>query len=69
MEAGKYASEFNRKISAEAENEVLQGLRDEGINIVEVTDPAPWQAAVKDVVEAETKGFEDLYQQILDMQP
>jgi len=69
MEAGEYASQFNREISEEAENEVLQGLKDEGINIVEVTDPAPWQAAVKDVVEAETVGFEDLYQQILDMQP
>lgn len=69
MEAGRYASEFNRRISEEAENEVLQGLKDEGINIVEVADPAPWQAAVKDVVEAETVGFEDLYQQILDMQP
>jgi tripartite ATP-independent transporter DctP family solute receptor len=69
MEAGEYASQFNREISEEAENEVLQALKDEGINIVEVTDPAPWQAAVKDVVEAETVGFEDLYQQILDMQP
>lgn len=69
MEAGKYASEFNRRISEEAENEVLQSLKDEGVNIVEVTDPAPWQAAVKDVVEAETEGFEELYQQILDMQP
>ncbi|MBO1265232.1 TRAP transporter substrate-binding protein [Proteiniclasticum sp. SCR006] len=69
MEAGEYASEFNRQISEEAENEVLQSLKDEGINIVEVTDPAPWQAAVKDVVEAETEGFEELYQQILDMQP
>lgn len=69
MEAGEYASQFNRQISEEAENEVLQSLKDEGINVVEVTDPAPWQAAVKDVVEAETVGFEDLYQQILDMQP
>jgi len=67
MEAGKYASEFNRKISEEAENEVLQALKDEGINIVEVTDKAPWQAAVKDVVTEQTKGFEELYQQILDM--
>ena len=68
MEAGKYASEFNRKISEEAENEVLQALKDEGINIVEVTDPTPWQEAVKDVVAEQTAGFEELYQQILDMQ-
>ncbi|SFN77534.1 TRAP transporter substrate-binding protein [Proteiniclasticum ruminis] len=68
MEAGKYASEFNRKISAEAEAKVLEELKADGVNVVEVTDLAPWQAAVKDVVEAETKDFKELYQQILDMQ-
>ena len=68
MEAGKYASEYNRKISAEAEAKVLEELKADGVNVVEVTDLAPWQAAVKDVVEAETKDFKELYQQILDMQ-
>lgn len=68
MEAGKYASEYNRKISAEAEAKVLDELKAAGVNVVEVTDMAPWQAAVKDVVEAETKDFKELYQQILDMQ-
>lgn len=68
MEAGKYASEFNRKISAEAEAKVLEELKADGVNVVEVTDLAPWQAAVKDVVEAETKDYKELYQQILDMQ-
>ncbi len=69
MEAGKYASQFNREMSQNEENKVLQGLKDDGVNVVEVTDPAPWQAAVKDVVKANTVGYEDLYQQILDMQP
>lgn len=68
MEAGEYASEFNRKISAEAEAKVLEELKADGVNVVEVTDLAPWQAAVKDVVEAETKDYKELYQQILDMQ-
>ena len=68
MEAGKYASDYNRKISAEAEAKVLEELKTAGVNVVEVTDMAPWQAAVKDVVEAETKDFKELYQQILDMQ-
>ncbi len=67
MEAGKYASEFNRKISEEAENKVLEELRAGGTNIVEVKDPTPWQNAVKDVVKSATAGNEELYQQILDM--
>ena len=67
MEAGKYASEFNRKISEEAENKVLDELRAGGTTIVEVKDPTPWQNAVKDVVKSATAGNEELYQKILDM--
>lgn len=69
-EAGKYASEYNRQISESAENEVLQQLKDEGCNVVEVTDITPWQKAVEPVIEANvnTPELKDLYQQILDMQ-
>lgn len=67
MEAGKYASEFNKKISADAENEVLEQLKADGIKIVEVPDVTPWQEAVKGVIEENTKGQEELYQKILDM--
>ena len=68
MEAGKFASEFNRKISEEAENKVLDELKAEGINIVEVTDIKPWQEAVKGVIESATANNVELYQKILDMQ-
>ena len=68
MEAGKYASEFNREISEEAENEVLAGLVEEGINVVEVTDITPWQEACADVIAEATKDNAELYQQILDFQ-
>lgn len=68
MEAAKYAGEYNRKISQEKEDEVLEQLKAEGCNVVEVADAAPWQEAVKDVIAANTVGMEDLYQQILDMQ-
>ena len=67
-EAGQYASEFNRKISEEAENKVLEQLKADGVNVVEVTDISKWQDAVKDVVAENIVGNEDLYQQILDMQ-
>ncbi len=67
-EAGQYASEYNRKISEDAENEVLEQLKADGVNVVEVTDISKWQDAVKDVVAENIVGNEDLYQQILDMQ-
>lgn len=67
IEAGEYASEFNRKISEEAENKVLEQLKAEGCNVVEVEDITPWQEACKDIIEASIAGNKDLYQQILDM--
>ncbi len=68
MEAGKYASEQNRANSEKKENEVLEQLKSEGVNVVEVADIAPWQEATKNVIEDNTKGNEELYQQILDLQ-
>lgn len=67
-EAGEYASQFNREISEEAENEVLEQLRADGVNIVEVDDITPWQDACKSVIEENIAGQEELYQQIVDMQ-
>lgn len=66
-EASQYASEYNRQISQEAENKVLDELRASGVNIVEVTDIAPWQAATKAIIESSTAANKELYQQILDM--
>jgi tripartite ATP-independent transporter DctP family solute receptor len=68
VEAGKYASEFNKKISADAENKVLEELKASGVNVVEVSDITPWQEACKGIIEESTKDNAELYQQILDMQ-
>lgn len=68
MEAAQYAGEYNKQISQEKEDEVLAQLKEEGCNVVEVEDLTPWQEAVTDVIAENTKGMEDLYQQILDMQ-
>lgn len=68
VEAGKYASEFNRKISEEAENKVLEELRAEGVNVVEVKDITPWQEACKDIIASSTAANPELYQKIIDMQ-
>lgn len=67
MEAGEYASQLNKQTSQDAENEVLEQLKADGVKIVEVEDVTPWQEAVKGVIEENTKGQEELYQQILDM--
>lgn len=68
VEAGKATQEYNKQISEEQENVVLQQLKDEGVHIIEVEDITPWQEAVKPTVEENIKGQEDLYQQICDMQ-
>ncbi|MCR5209152.1 MAG: TRAP transporter substrate-binding protein [Lachnospiraceae bacterium] len=70
MEAGKLAGEYCKEISAQKEAEVLQQLKDEGCNIVEVTDIKPWQDAVAPVIDAQvnTDELKDLYQQLLDLQ-
>ncbi|HIW20445.1 MAG TPA: TRAP transporter substrate-binding protein DctP [Candidatus Dorea intestinavium] len=67
MEAGKYASAENKKNSQTAEDKVLQELKDDGVNVVEVTDIKPWQEACKDIIEKSSAANKDLYQQILDM--
>lgn len=67
MEAGKYAQEYNAKISEEAENEVLEQLKAEGCNVVEVTDKTPWQEACAKVISDNTSDQAELYQKILDL--
>ena len=67
-EAGEYASQYNRKISEETENKILDELKADGCNVIEVTDIKPWQDACKDVIEEATKDNKELYQQIVDMQ-
>lgn len=66
-EASKFASEFNRKISEETENKVLEELKAIGVNVVDVPDITIWQDACKDIIETSTADNKELYQQILDM--
>ena len=70
MEAAKYASEQNAKNSENAENAVLEQLKADGINVIEVEDKTPWIEACTDIVGQYTGGdMADYYQQILDMAP
>ena len=67
-DAGKATGEYNKEISEEKEKEVLEDIRAAGVNVVDVEDKSPWQEAVKQVVDDNIEGYEDLYQQILDLQ-
>ncbi len=66
MEAGKYAQEFNAQLSESEENKVLEELKSEGCNVVEVTDKQAWADACAEVIEENTKSQAELYQQLKD---
>ena len=66
MEAGKEVQKFNQNLSQSAEDDVLQQLKDEGCNVVEVTDIKPWQDACAKVIADNTSDQAELYQKLLD---
>ena len=70
MEAGKLASQYCREVSEDKENEVLEQLKSEGCNVVEVSDIKPWQDAVAKVIDdnVNTDELKELYQKLLDLQ-
>ena len=70
MEAGKIASQYCREVSEDKENEVLEQLKSEGCNVVEVSDIKPWQDAVAKVIDdnVNTDELKELYQKLLDLQ-
>lgn len=68
MEAAAYAQQFNQQYVEGAEQEVLDGLKAEGVNVVEVEDKTPWVEACSDVIAQYTTGdLADLYQKIQDL--
>lgn len=69
MEAGKEVQAYNQEISESAENEVLESLRSSGCNVVDVPDKTEWQEACQSVIAENSKGQEELYQQLLDFAP
>lgn len=66
MEAGKYAQEFNAQLSETEENKVLDELKAEGCNVVDVTDKQVWADACAKVIEENTASQAELYQQLKD---
>ncbi len=66
-EAGRDTQAFNASLSEEEENKVLEELKASGCNVVDVPDKSAWVEAVQGVIAANTSGYEDLYQQLVDM--
>jgi len=68
MEAAAYAQKFNQEYIEDAEQEILGGLKADGVNVVDVPDKTPWAAACKPVIDQYTSGdLADLYQKIQDL--
>ena len=67
VEAGKYVGDVNRNIAQKAEDKVLEDLKANKVNVVEVDDKTPWREATKGVVEKYTADQKELYQKILDL--
>lgn len=68
MEAGKLTQAYNAELAEGAEAEVLEQLKAEGCNIVEVTDKAPWVEACQEVITANTSDQAELYATLVAMQ-
>ncbi len=68
LEAGKAASAYCREVSEQKENEVLEQLKADGINVIEITEKTDWQAACKPIADQYASGdLAAVYQSILDV--
>ncbi|MBQ9909705.1 MAG: TRAP transporter substrate-binding protein [Treponema sp.] len=65
VEAGKYASDFCRKLSQTEEDNVKAELIAEGATLTDVTDHEPWQESCAEVIKQASSVDRDLYRQIL----
>ena len=68
LEAGKTASDYCREVSEQKENEVLEQLKADGINVIEIADKTDWQAACKPIAEEYAAGdLAEVYSALLDL--
>lgn len=67
IEAGKYASDYCRKIVEESEEGIRQQLVAMGATITDVDDITPWQEACREMIAEAAKDYPELYQKILDL--
>ena len=67
QEAGSYASQYCRTITAELNAETLKTLKDSGVTITEVSNTKEWQDACSQMRQESAQVDLDLYQKILAM--
>ena len=68
LEAGKTASDYCREVSEQKESEVLEQLKADGINVIEITDKTAWQEACKPIADQYATGdLAAVYQSLLDL--
>ena len=65
-EAAAYAKDYNKGLTASKEEASIKVLEENGVEISYVDDIEPYRQAISKIVTDQTKGMEDLYQQILD---
>ncbi|WP_191014873.1 TRAP transporter substrate-binding protein [Treponema zioleckii] len=63
--AGKYASDYCRKIIDETERSAFNELKKIGTVFTEVSDKTVWQAACDEMIKDSSSQFPDLYKKIL----
>ena len=68
MEADKMTQAYNAELSATEEAAVLEQLKAEGVNVVEVEDKTAWIEACQNTITANTSDQAELYQTLVDMQ-
>lgn len=68
LEAGKFVQQENAKISAAAENKVLDELKAAGIHVVDVEDKSEWVEACQNTIKNNTASQAELYKKIVDLQ-
>lgn len=68
LEAGKFVQQENAKLSAAAENKVLDELKAAGIHVVDVEDKSEWVEACQNTIKSNTASQAELYKKIVDLQ-
>ena len=66
LDASKICADYCQQISGDKEAEVIEQLKAEGVNVIEVEDKTAWREACSPIVEEYTKGeLGELYNKIL----
>ena len=65
MEAAKEAEEWNKENIEKLDAEILESIKAEGANVIEVEDKSSFMEMTKEVVDKYAKGYEDYYEAII----